>query len=79
MDSQLSDDLEQIQKDESGLQPDVIEARIQTEEVWGMIQCYNCDYRGKMTGYIEHAVDPKKIKFVCPECNTIEVVRNPDY
>lgn len=57
---------------------DLIEAFEHNEEVGGTIQCQNCSFWGKMTGYIE-ADDRKVIKFVCPECNSLERVRNPEY
>jgi hypothetical protein len=61
-----------------------IEAVSRTEEVWGVVQCngYNddatvCTYWGRMTGYIQP--DNKKvITFVCPECNSVEDIKNPE-
>lgn len=55
-----------------------VEAYLAVEEVEGIVQCNKCEFWGKMTGYIEHNKDPKFIKFVCPECDTIELVRNPE-
>jgi hypothetical protein len=56
------------------------EGFLATEEVCGMVQCFapNCNFFGKMTGYIT-AEDSKFIQFICPECNSIEKVRNPDF
>jgi len=54
-----------------------LEAMMMHEQVEGIIQCNNCDFWGKMSGYIE-ANDNKYIKFVCKECNAIELVLNPD-
>lgn len=48
------------------------------EEVWGVVQCFNCDYSGRMEGVIEYD-DKRYIKFVCPECKAVEPVRNPEY
>lgn len=47
------------------------------EEVWGVLECYNCDYSGKFNGVIP-ASDKRWINFVCPKCRTIERVRNPE-
>lgn len=47
------------------------------EEVWGTIECYNCDYFGRMTGYIMPQ-NKKEINFKCPECEALEVVQNPE-
>lgn len=47
------------------------------EEVEGIVQCHHCNYWGKMLGYLEFN-DPKFIKFVCPECQAIERVVNPE-
>jgi hypothetical protein len=55
-----------------------IEAFIRNEEVWGVVQCNNCLYWGRMEGIIE-ASNRKVIAFVCRECNSIEYVKNPDY
>jgi Zn finger protein HypA/HybF involved in hydrogenase expression len=52
-----------------------IEAMVMNETISGVVNCNNCEYWGKMNGYIE-ADDRKNIKFVCPECNSIEFVRN---
>lgn len=56
---------------------DVIHAMLMNEEVWGTVQCDNCRYWGRMEGIIE-ANDKRVIKFVCPECNSIEIVDNPE-
>jgi hypothetical protein len=47
------------------------------EEVEGIVQCNKCKFWGKMPGYIDQ-LDDAKIKFVCPDCNTIEFVKNPE-
>lgn len=47
------------------------------EEVWGVVQCNTCKYWGRMDGIIEF--DNKKvIVFICPQCNSIERVKNPE-
>lgn len=55
-------------------QPEV-DAFLRSEKVQGTVQCYNCNYWGEMTGYIE-SDNRKVIQFVCPECKTIEQVSN---
>lgn len=60
------------------LEEDLIEAFEHNEEVQGIIQCQNCQYWNKMVGYIEYT-DRKVIKFICPKCQSLERVRNPDY
>lgn len=59
---------------------DTIEAFVRNEQVWGTVQCYGpgCSYFGRMEGIIE-GDNRKLILFVCPECNSIERVRNYDY
>lgn len=57
---------------------DLIPAMDFNEEVYGMVQCNHCKYWGRMDGVIEHH-DKKWIKFVCPECDALERVRNPEY
>lgn len=48
------------------------------EDVYGVVQCATCAYWGRMEGVIEWT-DRKLIKFICPDCNAIELVKNPDY
>lgn len=71
----LSDDgnLDDISK---GL--DEVHAIDQTEEVWGVVQCNECTFWGRMDGYIE-STDKRFIKFVCPECKSLELVKNPEH
>jgi Zn finger protein HypA/HybF involved in hydrogenase expression len=73
MSSLNDEDLESISK---GLD-DSIEAVLQVEQVYGVVQCNECSYWGRMDGWIEPN-DVKFIKFVCPECNSIELVKNPE-
>jgi hypothetical protein len=47
------------------------------EEVSGIVECYSCDYFGRMTGYIMPD-NRKQINFKCPECEALEVVQNPE-
>jgi hypothetical protein len=54
-----------------------IQATLAVEHVWGTVQCNNCKFWGRMDGYIEPG-DDKFIKFVCPKCNCVERVRNPE-
>jgi Zn finger protein HypA/HybF involved in hydrogenase expression len=56
---------------------DLVEAMAMVEEVYGTVQCNNCQYWGKMEGWIEPN-DKKNIKFVCPKCNALELVTNPE-
>lgn len=72
--SGLSDGMDSIQK---GLDEKTIEAVHQVEEVYGIVQCNECSFWGRMPGYIEPH-DRAKIKFVCPECNSLEIVANPE-
>lgn len=60
------------------LDASAIEAWDRNEEVWGVIQCQQCNYWGKMEGICE-ASDKRWIKFVCPKCSSLERVRNPEY
>lgn len=72
----LSDDnLESIAK---GLDENSIEAVLQVEEVWGVVQCNECNYWGRMPGFIEPN-DKRFIKFVCGKCNSVELVSNPEH
>lgn len=59
---------------------DILEGFDRAEEVWGTVQCFNggCEYFGRMEGVIL-ADDKKFINFVCPDCNTIEKVANPEH
>lgn len=71
--SELEDEpLEKVVDDK-----DLIEAFNMNEEVEGVVGCQNCDFWGKMTGWIE-ANDRKVIKFVCPKCRAVEQVKNPE-
>jgi Zn finger protein HypA/HybF involved in hydrogenase expression len=56
---------------------DSIEAILQVEEVVGVVQCNECSFWGRMPGYIEPP-DTRFIKFICPKCNTVETVKNPE-
>lgn len=47
------------------------------EEVYGVVQCFNCDYFGRMDGFIDPR-NKKEINFRCPECEALEVVKNPE-
>lgn len=73
--SHLKDEpLEKVMSDEK----DMVEALLKTEAVYGTVQCDHCGYWGRMDGYIEPQ-DKKRIKFVCPDCNTVEFVSNPEH
>lgn len=52
-----------------------IEAQEVTEERGATVRCYQCNYWGIMSGWIDPR-DTKFIEFVCPACSTIERVRN---
>lgn len=56
---------------------DEVYAEPQIEEVEGIVQCNACGFWGKMPGYINQ-MDNKIINFVCPECNALEQVKNPE-
>ena len=53
------------------------EAKKHWEEVYGTVQCYHCEYWGRMDGFIDPARS-KTISFVCPNCDQIEEVENPE-
>lgn len=55
-----------------------LSAVMAVERVFGTVQCNECRFWGKMDGYIEPH-DRKIIKFICPDCNTLELVTNPEY
>lgn len=57
---------------------DEIEGLLINEQVWGVVQCDNCNYWGRMEGIIDHN-NKKVIQFVCPECTAVEYVKNPEY
>lgn len=56
---------------------DEIQAIIRNEQVWGVVQCDNCNYWGRMEGIID-GQNKKVIQFVCPECTCVEYVNNPE-
>jgi Zn finger protein HypA/HybF involved in hydrogenase expression len=74
--SHLND--EELQSIAKGLDEKDIEAILQVEKVWGTVQCNECDFWGRMDGFIEPQ-DKRFIKFVCPECSSLELVGNPEH
>lgn len=75
--SELQDEPIEKVLDDKDLAEDMLAYEL-NEEVWGTLKCYNCGYRGRMEGVIPHQ-DKRNIVFVCPECSTIERVKNPDF
>lgn len=56
---------------------DEIPAILMNEQVWGIVQCNNCEYWGRMEGIID-VQNKKVIQFICPECSVVEYVDNPE-
>ncbi len=73
--SQLQDEpLEKMVNDKLSEDIEVYEFN---EEVEGRLRCYSCGYKGMFQGVIP-AQDKRYINFVCPECNVLERVKNPE-
>lgn len=60
------------------IEDDKLEGWERNEEVWGVVQCHDCGYWGRMDGVVE-ASNKKEIVFVCPKCKSVERVKNPEF